>query len=88
MENVEKITLSRNSLEMNLRRELKKITTIEADSDKKMRIIHFPKEFEEQIMKHLRDVYRSECWLLKNIAGTDGMEVEIDLESANVLEII
>lgn len=86
----DRVYLTKKSLEDNIEKALNRITFMD-DSKKREkalsnRIIHFPKGFEDQIIEHLINTFRRECWLLKDSDKVGEMEVEIDLEQGCILQ--
>ena len=88
--NIEEVYLSKRSLEENCQKALTRVTFIESIKERKgalpNRVVHFSKDFIPQIIEHLQNTFRRECWLLKASENPGEMEVEIDLEQGYVLQ--
>ena len=86
---IEEVYLSKASLENDIERALQRVIFIElvqgARETLRNRIIHFPEQFEQEIIRHLQKSFRRECWLLKESDNPGEMEIEINLEQAYIL---
>lgn len=86
---IEEVYLTQNYLRSALEKTLNKITHVPEPKERRgpapMRLVHFPKEFEKDVIGHLQKTFRRETWLLKDGETPDELEVEIDLEQSYIM---